>query len=353
MDVLNYQIYDAPATARACLDNLRTFAVANGWTQEHWEVDVKWKTSPAPYEWVAGNGTFLQLKTTGYSNNQVLHWRMMAEARSATKPDFWDLWNCVVLPADAAIPAVTRSPVAPWTNLLQPHTNSTSVMESRSTVLSHTAAIRQWIFGNSRWLHMVVQLDNTVFVHMGIGVPELLDQADPNGYLALLSPSNSFAAANTWWPNVSYDNYLAHLAVTSNRDISIGSRTLDGATVRCFVKSHFTYLTHQYTSTAEADLIPPWDMSPLLGVQSWSGKRVLMPMLIYKSTSNNAAMKPFAYLPAAILRWDGLVGGTQLEYGDEKYLCFPFMTIRGIRNVTSPPLLAFGQHEYGFALRIE
>ena len=349
MELCNYQIFEEPASPSACLNNIRTFAVANGWTQDHWQLQKRWglvSTVPTVYGWLnaTDDEAFLQLYSTGRDGKQPHVYRLWTYRPLGTPYTNWNMYAQVHATAKRVFS--TASSAAPALQdglILHQMIGQVTFMQNNAG-----ASIRQWVFGNSAWIYSIVQLAAEHFSHQMLGVPEILDPNDPTGAISWNSCIRGHIAnsANYTHSSAYADNYLT----AGNNFAVLGAYRLPsggGAAVSYLAGLNIHRLQYGWGGDSMSTYTGYANNFACLP-QPWSGKRIIQPLLMYRRPTN-LTHEPFAYMPFGVTPFPGLVAGTTLAYGNEEYMILP------IRTVTQPFVtttnLASGLHA-GLAFRV-
>ena len=342
MSLLNYQIYNTPASHKIVMDNIRSFAVAQGWAQVSYKTGVEWKavfyadaSSPPPTEnegdcyrldaqtpihsdwdgnvayayvefvsgtWVVTSKRYwfapgysedyLCLSSTGYGSQSLYHRFKITMTGDANS-------KYTYLGAQKA-----GSQTIDYTSSTHPVDQNnwivTNWQYNRRWELSPSPMIKQWCFGNNKIIICCVQIDAVFCTYMIFGSPELFDTGETEG--AFIQWINSHRDYR-WYDYQTGPNYLylsnrhwLYNGVRKEPKCSLGDYTQYGG-------------VGKYQRAGNKN--------------NWSGKRVMQKDLVYINDSADGAYFPLGIQPYLFMEFIGLVVGQTLSYGSEQYICLP------------------------------
>lgn len=314
MEAVDYEVYTSIPTTNnysVVLENLADFAEDHGWTVDELKVGYNWGNFGG---WVTGTESFLQMHC-----NDILRpitWRFRTAA--VTGGNYYAADYC------GDVHRIYNSSTA--THPINQNTALSTNMQGFK-IASLNNALSQWIFGNNRWLFMVIQLNAIACSSIFFGIPNLLNNSSTVGHMiwkTCVDPTYNYLGnipiGNNYWPS------SERLAGPWSTQLSGGPGTGFAGQVTTslygFCGSNIRYLsvagtTGQYSGKG-------FLMQRLLQLQSWSGKRFIVVPLVYSHPAPTNTFSPFAYMPIGMVKFAGLEIGQSLFYGSEEYKVFPF-----------------------------
>jgi len=368
MEICTVNEYNAPADHRAIIANIRTSALAAGWTVEEyravdkvWDSGVGWASGAHAQErdlassYTGYNGSFLQLQGSGFGNQGGANrWRLYG-----FKTD-----NFYLLPTNRYYNAVSTPNCGPTNvitygqptqsgysathqynptlqdNLLPMAGLTTCQMDClyRQSTFPTTACIKQWVvcYG-TKLIHSIVNIDNIYFEHTLFGVLDLFDQTYSDTTFFQKTACGSYGWISG---EMHYSYYLTngrgiltpYIYANSTSSIHSGG-TVGLANYAGLNCSRIFNFPHQaYTNVLTNDYY-----DNIILQNTWSGKRVIHVPIV--STQLSGLLCPVGRMWYGVLNTENLTPGQILTYGAEQYQVWP------VYSTTYP-------NTYGVAYRI-
>jgi hypothetical protein len=193
MSVLAWSVKDNITDLYSWLNELKLFAVAQGWTAPKHEQNKEWIWTGSQYDFVANSEHFLELTSSGYGS-QTLHFRFRCQA-TGSDPDaeFVDLsgfdGDDTGLDHASAVHPVLRDGAG--------HTR----FHTQGRISLPTATIpRTWFFGNDKFILAVQKVDSTFVNMMCFGSLELFNTSGETEGFFMGSPQ--IGAFQTWYSHL-------------------------------------------------------------------------------------------------------------------------------------------------------
>ena len=293
----------------AIIENIADFAEDHGWTINEKRIGVRWAhLGSGQYGWVSGSEVFIQLTCNDIKRPKK--WMLLSSAYQEQPYYSIDL--------DDTAGYSTTNDRHPFLQVGHIQTNMRGF--NCSYVFN---GLKQWIFGNERWILNIIQRNATVCASAFFGIPSLINEDSPLlGHVMWKTGINPYYSYGTYFP--SGDEEL--LAGPWSVYLSGGYRTgyPQSSNVYGFCGTNIRYLSYAGTGSSSSYSGTGFTMQHLLKTQSWSGKRTILVPLIYSHPAPTTIFSPFAYMPIGMVRFSGLDIGQVLTYGSEEYKVFPF-----------------------------
>lgn len=318
MGLLNYEIHSNPAGHKDILSKFKTFAQAQGWTIDQYLTSQEWKYNAGTYEWMAGNEDFLQIRSAGYGNqNMVYRFRAFGEG---SDPQAEKLYVKGIDPNHTAIESISTHPV-------DQNAYNTAVYVSYLS-LSPGTTPTLWLFGNDKILIMINKTTTEFIQGFVVGSPELFDPAEDEGF---------FVATSTNGNNYNYKwyDYASQSSYYNSPFYGYPNQTLawyDGAGRS---STDWKYNAEFYYNDNPGGSFNK--LTRAVGANNFTGKRTLIKPTVFVKRQSDGVWFPLGTLPVYLIEFAGLTIGETLTYGTEQYLAFP-------NSITT--------RKYGFAVRI-
>lgn len=181
MSLLNYSITIAPPTGNDVLGAIYSFANYAGWHIDEYRTGVLWAdTGGGVYGWTTGTESFLEMHTHGYGNQET-HYRFRCYNNTAYNYNYYNygpmyIVKCAIVdPANLAYTTSSTHPQRQNTMLYPDMYGYTSEFINEDWVLCGSPGLKQWIFGNDKFIWCTVQYDPRITTHLTFGVSELFD----------------------------------------------------------------------------------------------------------------------------------------------------------------------------------
>ena len=164
MNIVNYHAYNTPASHHVLVDNFVDFAVSVGWTLDESRTDVRWYWVYPQYDWISGTERFAQLHSYGPGGSYIgLRLRTHTEnngAHNTRRITFGGF----------------KSAEATYSHAAGTHpVNQGSAINFYAQVSSSDVSfLKQYMFGNAYFLHMIVQYSAVYSFQWFFGLPEFL-----------------------------------------------------------------------------------------------------------------------------------------------------------------------------------
>lgn len=369
--LLDYQTHLNVSGGVDLVDKIRSFAVSKGWVQEEWRSGYDWLEDPEEnghYIWTASsNCCYLCLSSSGYGSTSLIIGIAITHSSIGDGEDYLHI-------------SVKTSTTYSAYNSLHPFCQN--VLSPNSLVYNRerysgmhlgTANIdRIWIFGDSKYIAMIADMDGTFCNALHFGQLEMFESSPTNGAMYGFTYQYYGGEAFTWqdhmtedsrgefgvpwWPSV-YSLYLQQRQ--SSMDICWDDVDADGTTS---INSGIPYTTIgcniylPYSGPGALQNVRPYqyycndlygretnilvtlpNLIPAINLNAFSNKRTMLKPIYFKVSSIDSSMVPICKGNYYFMMFSGLEIGETLTYGTEQYLVFP------LSGITCP---------YGVAFRI-
>ena len=383
--LLDYILHTNVANGLDVIDKVRQYAVSKGWTQEEWRSGYDWDENPLypgtdpinRYAWTAYTGCcYLHLTSTGYGTTP-LNVRL-AITHQASYSQVWNWFVGALHDPDDAYTSTNDG-----TSQLHPYIQraSTGIFTQSSPTergpgmdLGNAVIDRVWIFGDSKWICCVLDMDGVQCQAFHFGQFEMFESSPTCGSVFGFQAQKGSIAEPTrweyhdvsdgttdnpargvcWWPGtfaVYLTRYQSTLEILYDDVDSTGiSHLQSSGTVNIVCNLFIPYGSgpHEYStydrmrkycnrvsSTVSSTSFPNYLKT--LNLNTYSGKRPMAKVVYAVLSSNDGSWIPICKSGAYIVNFSGLDIGEVLTYGSQEYICFP---------------LAHITDEFGFAIRI-
>lgn len=363
--LLNYSTLISPSNIQAVVDLIRTFATAQGWTQNTWLTNVIWDDTTGNFISSTGNGDFLQLTSSGFGGQSIVaalyHHRTHVQPVMRTQTSY-----------GTGTPTYEDTPPT-FQNRVHPNiTNvTTDLIVSGDSVFSTNwgwalkegTMQKAWVFGNSRYICCVVDIDGVYYTNMHFGVMNLFDQSPTgqngaiSGWQAIntndeLSDGNFYTTWEyhdiTTYPTRTiksnfggdYSRYSknTNTAVQINNNIYYDNREVSQPASTFDANRYMRHLLYDASSGApnsnERALLPRggivhgntfnigmiWDAFKYNG---FSGRRPMYKQVYFYQRQSDSVWCPMAESYAYLFAWQGLSPGATYSYGGRQFIVFP------------------------------
>jgi hypothetical protein len=302
----------------AIIENIADFAEDHGWTINEKRIGVQWAhLGSNQYGWVSGSEVFIQLTCNDIKRPKK--WMLLSAESKGSAVAYEQPYYSIDYLIDDTAGYSTTNYRHPFLQVGHIQTNMRGF--NCSYVFN---GLKQWIFGNERWILNIIQRNATVCASAFFGIPSLINEDSPLlGHVMWKTGINPDYSAGTYFP--SGDEEL--LAGPWSVYLSGGNGTgypHGGDNVYGFCGTNIGYLSYAGTGLSSSYSGTGFTMQHLLKTQSWSGKRTILVPLIYSNPAPTTIFSPFAYMPIGMVRFSGLDIGQVLTYGSEEYKVFPF-----------------------------
>ena len=358
--LLNYQEYNNPADIQEVLNNIRTFAVAQGWVQDYWNTDVTWINVTGGFGGDVGNGNYLQLSSSGFGAQNIIvalqhHYsHIQLGARDTT-----------------AYTTQDAKPVFQNTIYDRGHAPTDYCFQSRYTfnewhsdwgwALEEGSMTKQWIFGDGKYIFCIVTIDGIYYTMMQFGTfPEFFGTPTGTdgvmtGWMSLRQQTGSFrytdwtyhvpVAAVTWgsglnpWHDVyglstGGGNYQYSFCFQyDSREITNHSNPGNSGQYLRYSPCNFPagYSNHPLLNPSGGgyyigsnNLIQQGFRALLdIGIISFSGRRPMFKVVYAYQRQSDSVWCPLAKSPFWIINFQGLTPAQEFSIGSRDYIVFP------------------------------
>lgn len=370
--LVNYTTIVSPTDIQEVLDTVRTFALSQGWTQSYWIQDKLWdrivvNPDPLTYDYgyllTSTDGNFLQLTSPGYGGQTVIaaiqhrndHVQIAMRTQTAYSEGDVSDWDTPPtyqnrVHADQDLSSIDQV-------LYQ--TNPDSVDTQWGCALKSGSMQKAWVFGNSRYIACVVDIDGVYFTMFHFGVMNLFDTS-PSGYNGVFSGWQAISNLETsdyitTWQRHDITTYASR-GIASG--LACGTSRFSTTTNTLYGKTHNIWYDNreitQGSGFTDANLyaghllsdgsLPNTDerhMRPNNGklvhgasftngivphafkANGFSGRSPMYKQVYFYQRQSDDVWCPFAESYAYLMRWQGLVGGQTYSYGGRQYIAFP------------------------------
>lgn len=352
MSLLNYQIYNTPGSHKVVMNNVRSFAVAQGWAQVSYKTGVVWgvvdtvdASSPPPTE-NEGDCYRLGIQTPVHSdwdgNVANAYVEFVSDTWVVTSKRYWfkpgvedylclssngygsqSLYYRFRIYATGSDPEAENIKIGAQKASQQTidYTSSTRPIDQNDWIptpgagipvwsLSPSPMIKQWCFGNSKIIVCCVQIDAVFCTHLIFGSPELFNTGDTEGDFLLFY--GYYYAWHYYQTNPTYNALKSHGWLYGGADVD----------------EKFSLGTYEAGITGSEAGVGLYHKAG--NKNNWSGKRVMQKDLIYLRDSVDGVYFPIGVQPFFFIEFTGLAIGQTLSYGAEQYICLPLHYSRGV-----------------------
>lgn len=350
MDIVTVNEYSAPADHRAIIANIRTAALAAGWTVEEyrsanevWRTNVGWSSGASPgyaQEKDISNGemgtplatgysgSFLQLQSVGHGAQGALNrWRLYGfltdhycTIGAGYGSAYWgtDFGAMSVLthgwPTQRSYDADNALNPACQDNKWPPPTgyHYQSDCAYRHSIFPVTGCVKQWVITyGTKLIHSIVNVDNVYYEHSMFGVLDLFDTTIPGGIFY----QKSYLQANIQSPTSLYPYRQGLVTPVVYADgvysMSYPSTFLAGLDVNLLTPTSTVYYGDLYNA--------------IVLQNAWSGKRVIHVPIVRAQIAG--LLCPVGRTWYGILNIEALTPGQILTYGSEQYQVWPVPSV--------------------------
>ncbi len=357
--LLNYQEYNNPADIQAVLNNIRTFAVAQGWVQDYWNTDVTWQPATGGFGADVGNGNYLQLSSTGFGAQNIIvglqHHRSHVQlgARDTTayttqdaKPVFQD--------------TIYDRGHAPTDYTFQSRYGNNEWFADWGWALKEGSMTKQWIFGNDKYIVCIVTIDGIYYTMMHFGTfPEFFGTPTGTdgvmtGYLSMRQTIAPHYVTDwtyhvpittvTWGSGITtYHDVYGYTPGGSyqycfcfkydGRELTYHSSVANSGLYLRFSPTNFPagYTNHPYLNVsgggyyiASSNFTQQGYRALLdIGTISFSGRRPMFKMVYAYNRQSDSVWCPLAKSPFWVINFQGLTPAQEFSIGSRDYIVFP------------------------------
>jgi len=346
MTVLNYVYHQNVAGGRDTLDKVRTFAVAQGWTQEEWVDGYAWDdSSPFGFTIVDADAAFLELSSGGYGSGSGTQ-NLVARLEHLQIPTCSNHRLMLNMTNGSAYTLQSDSPIV--------QNQATSVGCSRYYLygamhIGEATYDDLWLFGNDKVIVGILSMDGIYVQHFWFGsfipfeddptegagrglhmntreypddtCPEWQYWSEDGGQIGWapyfpgfrsLYAGNRIPAIDFYWDGASIIQPYNACSLNINLWLDDTGQTTDKTPV---------YLSGIFDSQTGYEVF--LNVGPCLRTNSYSNKRPMLRAVYFGKRSSDSVWQPFCKTPFYFLNTAGLTIGQTLTYGSEQFLCFP------------------------------
>jgi len=322
---LNMTHVTSIADGFAWLEDLKDFAVAQGWNNESYQTSVAWgDTGGGVYGWVAGSGDFLQISSSGYNGGQKLRYRFYVESGTGEDIINWQLIDPAYNAVDSAISSNPYNTTA--------HHCICEFARSQVISLPDSSFPGCYFIGNDRFIAWEAEVATaTALVSGAIGTPDLmLEYQNTADELACRWPGFYRYTGVKWSDYGSSPQYFrapgAYLGHVGNVDYVTYWR----AAGRAGEGTDNATLAYAQSCVPLGDSPDSWTTSHFgrdnyvvkHSLNAYSNKRVLVKPKVYLRDAD-AKWMPAGTMPLYNTSVAGLAIGEQITYGSRTFICFP------------------------------
>lgn len=354
--LLPYQQYSVPTNIQAVLNNIRNFAVGQGWTQETWVTDQTWRPdSPYGFQSNSGNGDLLQLSSGGaIIALEHLYEHICMGARSQVAYSSIDTRPCL------QNKIYTRGHDGGVDYIFQYRYTQNEWDRNWGWALKPGSMDNQWVFGNSSYIASIVSVDGIYYTMMHFGrFPELWDSSPSGvngvftGYLALQNSDGS--DYYTAWDNhvIGYPGtptwggpMTAHALRYSDTGQTLSQYPFcfqyDGREItgHSTATSYGLYYRPSISNFANQSGYPSiiagsggaalggtglsYGFKAMLRVQNaFSGRKPMFKLIYFYQRQSDSVWCPLGMTPFWIINFDGFIAAQTFYLGGRQYIVFP------------------------------
>ena len=316
MTLLNYTKTTSVAGAKGVLDDIRTFAAAQSWIEDDYQSSIVWNSISG---WVAGNDTFMQLRSVGYGSQNIAVRFYADDSSGILHIKLVDPNNTTVIVSathpmnqNSAVPSIYFNTALARSGIDMPSSNIPAV----------------YCIGNSRFIALYVQVESDKVFSYAFGIPDLLDYWISSKVSFLWTNYTRFYEGGS----LAYDDDLTDLddEVIDFSDYAPGSGYDQGylESVAFDLATDNQYKIGFRWTSADDDIELPTSVwgKPLYTFYEapHSGLRFMKKQPVYFSASGVWYL--MGYMPFWRINGYGITPGTELDYGGQTYLTFPTLS---------------------------
>lgn len=348
MNIVTVDEYAAPADHRALIANIRTSALAAGWTSEEyrstnevWQTGVGWSSGTAPGyiqlghlgpwsnpTWRGYTGAFLQLYGAG-AHQSMNRWRLYGFKTDNYGGIFTAIghWYDSVDYGSADVIAFgwptqsdydvdnTYDPTLQNTKLPPvPRTGYCDDCWCRHITFPQAGTIKQWVITDGTDLiHSIVNIDNVYFSHVTFGILDLFNPDLTDGQFFQMSQVVTTWTGNQPMPHYSKYGTSENLGLINPMVLANGVYSQLTANTKSNAYLDTQRISYGYYQGDCYDNI--------ILQNQYSGKRVIHVPTV--RMTDNGLLCPVGKMRYGILNMEGLTAGQILTYGTEEYQVWP------------------------------
>ena len=305
MAVLNYSLKVNVAGHHELLKEIKIFAQAQGWTVVEFLEDVQWASvGGGNYNFIAGTEKYLELYSAGYGS-QNLRYRFRSAGSS-----LGDANNRQILGHGHTV-ALTR----PNTQSAHPQnqTSKWSIMFTYAGIrVQETTIPEVWLFGNSKFIFVVVRHDSQITSSLYFGSIELedFDTSIVGGYAYFPIDTNTLWTSYSMTYNSCFDMFPG----------SISSYLYYAGDTKAFETDHYHSFRCAGSNIYLSKLGPA--LPQLVVKNAYSEIRPLTKQIEFVKDTDGFFI-PIGTIPIYRINFNGFVIGQEITYDSDKYLVFP------------------------------
>lgn len=316
---------DSIADGFAWLEDLKDFALAQGWSIEDYQTSVQWGDSGGGvYDWIAGSGDFLQIYSSGYNGVQKLRYRFYVQSGTSEDIITWQLIDPAESTVDSAISALPYASTS--------HHCVSAYSRSQVISLPDTTFPGCWFIGNDRFIAWEAEVVTAAAIVSGaVGTFDLLyEYQNLAGELAGRWPGFQREVSYKWSDYLTnptqFLSPLRFLGSTTSADYNIYWRSAG----RAGAGTENALFAYAVSCCPTNDTPTTWTTSNFgrdnymvqYGLNAYSNKRVLIKPKIYLKDADDQWMVAGTF-PLFNTSIYGLAMGEQITYGGKTFICFP------------------------------
>lgn len=300
------------------IDDLRTAALAFGWTVDDYQTNKNWSSG-----WVAGTENFLQLSSGGWGGNQGMVFRFRSTADGY-------LYFKVIDPNYPTYSSISTHPV--FQNSWAPDSSPTSYTYSRFNLPTGSYP-GNYFYGNDKFIACHIQVYTSVVFSFAFGTIDLFKpyRAQTNDLIFMWSGSagNSYTYDQVFTTPTQWNCWTGWVAGATQQRIvwwDGASRYTDCQISTAPVRNEtYSSIIGNFTKYGKC-----------LTFNEFSGRTMaLSPTCFIKKTSSGL-WEPVGHYPCAVINFANLNIDEEITYGTETYRVMPTL---------------FNSYPYGVAYR--
>lgn len=334
MTVLNYVHHSNVAGQLDTLDKIRSFAVAQGWTQGAWVTGNRWDYI-TPYGFTITDSDAAYLELTGASYGSQTN---IAKLQTILSPT--DSVPGVHI-SMASATGYTLQDDQPYAQNAYTFVNNSGFTQLIAGMNIGTATYDDlWIYGDSHWIGASLSMDGVFCQHLHFGSFHMYESSPTQGVCRGHTVYNdpwlwqsylTVLGGQAYWPYYNGEYLSSQGRSNPSFDMYWDSRSQ-------FVSSIFIYVTYNVwpwdVANSQSDTYkylsasgysnPFLNLGGCLRANSFSGKRLMLRQNYWCQRQSDSVWVPVCKTPIYFLNTAGLTIGETLTYGSEEFLTFPF-----------------------------
>lgn len=316
------------------IQEIVTFAKAQGWTEEtggaagleHKKTNSIWDIS-SPYGWIAGDGDFYTLTSTGYGSQNLI---VRLERRGSRIR--------IQMSSQKDYSLISTMPSRQTALLQNDDFNLTYDTDDYGLgwSINTGTANNLYLYGDVTWIMAVLDIDSIFYTHAHFGS---LDPIESSPTQLECAGKMSFMVSNkTLWSE--YVNYTGQVSGSSEIWAAFIANKIEptggnGYAFGYYYESEDKTISNN-TETRYLFKFKGYDNAGYgtqggimgnytycINQNNFSGKRPMLKELYFYRRNSDSQWVPVAFSPIYIIEFNGLTPAQQLSYGTEIYRVFP------------------------------